>query len=196
MLFRSIQNQNNGFGFWVLGDETALSRSQTITNQLWDTPPLGIRLLNEMRGVESAISFEGFISGYERVNLQDTGDFGATSLSLVGTGTSYEAFTWVETTTTAGAINQNQVFGESSGFLLDPPDITQMAIITNTVYIWSVDNTNNWAVAPFFTTNLTVNPQSWAPVTPFNSSFGGSTNTVWFTIPTNVNVIYRLRYSE
>lgn len=192
-----IQNQNNGFGFWVLGDETTVSRSQTITNQLYETPPIGIRLLNEMKGVESAVSFEGFIPGYERVNLQDTGLLGDTSISLTGTGTTYSAFTWVVTNTTAGAINMNQVFGETgNGPLLDPPDIFRMIISNSTIYVWSVDNTNNWAVAPYYTTSLNVNPQNWQAVTPFNSSFGGGTNTVWFTIPTNVNVIYRLRFSE
>lgn len=194
-----IQDDFDGYGFWVIGNENTPNRNQTLTNTLYQTP-LGIRVLNEMGYVEAAVSFEGTIAGYERVSENDLDDFpGDTGLSLTGTGLTYAAFTWTESVPNSpGAPNDGQVFGEPVADVMDPPDLYRVVISNGNVYVWSAENTNGWSVAPYFTTNLNVNPQNWQPVTPFNNSpnFGG-TNVIWFTIPSNGNsYIYRIRYQS
>lgn len=195
-----IQDEDDGFGFWVIGTTNLLSiyRNQTLTNNLFRTP-LGIRLINEQGFIVSAIAFGGTINGYESIGVTDIDDFpGLTGISLVGTGQTYDSFSWSNWVQyTPGSPNIGQIFGIPSTPVMDPPDMYQLTISNGNVYVWSAENTNNWNVAPYFTTNLIPNPQNWQPVTPFSSSpsFGG-TNLIWFTIPSNSgSYIYRVRYT-
>lgn len=194
-----FQDDYDGFGFWVLGNENTTPRQQTLTNNLYTTP-LGIRLLNEMGYVEQALSFEGSIFGYSRVSGIDLDYYeGLTGLSLTGTGLTYSAFGWTEmVTNTPGEPNRGQIFGLPVVAVTDPPDMFQLTVSNGNIYVFSDGNTNSWNVAPYYVTNIMSTPQNWQPVTPFNNSatFNG-TNVIWFAVPSNGNsYIYRMMYTK
>jgi hypothetical protein len=58
-----------------------------------------------------------------------------------------------------------------------------------------VGNTNGWSVAPYYAGAM-ANSATWQPVTPFNSSASGSTNTIWFARPAATNQFYRVLLSS
>jgi hypothetical protein len=189
-----LLNEGSGFGFWVIGNTNVVERDQTLTNKLWQTP-IGIRLLNEMGGLEAAYCVEGTMAGFERIPVNDYDSWpGTTGISLTGTGTNYASFYWISTNLTPGAANIGQTFGTNG--VSGPPDtmILWMAGGTN-VTISTRGNTNNWSVAPYYATGLAA-PQQWTAVSPFSSSFAGGTNVIWFSRPAGTVTIYRVLFTQ
>ncbi len=202
-----LANESNGFGFWVIANPFTVERDQTLTNKINETTnpnaflPLGIRLLNEMGGVEQAISFEGFFQGYEFVNQTDQDQSGLTSISLTGTGTNYAMFTWAITNTSAGGANGQQFFGVVTPQFMNAPDIywAELNTVSGIVTIVTYGNTNQWNAAPYVTTNLNAAVPVWVPVTPFNSNptsgSNNGTNRFWFALPPSAtNQFFRVFY--
>ncbi|MFH0881006.1 MAG: hypothetical protein V2A34_14925, partial [Lentisphaerota bacterium] len=211
-----ISNETDGYGFYVLGDRTILNApvDQVFThtnNYWWDGfNPLsqisdgfyssGVELLNEAGSVEQRLVYLGQLDGFTSTHAQEEewaypDPF---SLQLSGHGSNYNNFIWRTNYLTPGAINADQV--------LDPPPEPPEGL--NAEIIWSVIGTNiiittygntnatPWAVQPYVATNLPRLNQDWTAVSPFNSTFAGGTNIIWFQRPTGVNNFYRIMLTK
>lgn len=195
-----------GYGFFTLGDTQYLSIADMFfTNLASSIPednlangnPDGIRVVNEMGGIEIALSYKGRMEDFSRIS-QDQSWLTIGSVSLMGAGSNYSDFAWVLTNHTPGAVNEGQTL-----IPMDPPpppsppdDIDIMWISRGTnVQLFTYGNTNvpAWHATPYWTTNLRASPQQWQQVTPYSSEFQGrGTNRVWFTAPTNAFYFYRV----
>jgi hypothetical protein len=192
-----LSNEISGFGFFVLGDSTVPNSDMHFTHtntfdgtQISDgfwIAPSGIRLFNESGGLEDSICYDGPLSGFTRVPASDDGwnTLDPTNITLTGTGTYATAFTWVNASMTPGYINVGQSFLSETNEV-SPPDIDLIKMVWGTnITLVTFGNTNNWNVAPYYSTNLAPISPQWTALSPFNSSFAGGTNTVWFNIPSS-----------
>jgi hypothetical protein len=118
-----FSNQHNGFGFYVLGDLELQAAGKPVNqvltilvpppednwgdNHIQDSRGV-VRLLNEYSNVVYALSYNGYASGADRIPAVQT-YFVSNAVSLVGTGSTFEAFTtWRTTNLTIGAVNDGQ----------------------------------------------------------------------------------------
>ncbi|MCS6770507.1 MAG: hypothetical protein NZ740_00595 [Kiritimatiellae bacterium] len=185
------------FGFWVLGTDDVPNRNMTLNDRIGAFYYFGIRLLNEGGGLEHAISIGGPISGFSQVPVYDDGWDQFESIGLTGMATNYAGFAWTNFPggRTPGYANINQTFGSTPPTNLPPPDAWIQRIILGTnITVIAAGNSNAWNVAPFFTTSL--EPAVWTPITPYNVTFSGGTNTIWFSLPAQTNWFLRLRYTH
>jgi hypothetical protein len=175
-------------GFWVLGQSNVDTRDMLLTNYLSeDQLPLGVRLLNEAGGLEQALSFDGYVYNCTYVQTGDDLFTEDVSVSLVGSGTNFATYVWsnIPVFMTPGAMNFGQSFGTPiTGGIPTNVWIRLITMGTNVTLV-ATGNTNTWGVMPYYATNLNANPQAWLPVTPFNNTLAGDTNTITFTRPTN-----------
>jgi len=202
-----LSNQVNGFGFFVLGDPSAIlaNVNLTLTNIIyaWDpynqisdgVYPSGIRLINEAGGFEQSISYRGPIQGFNQISASEYWqNADPKDVQMTGTGSYYTNFTWITNVTyTPGAVNVGQTLVKPADPETPPiVDIIQTVFGTN-IWITTYGNTNSWIVAPYAATNLN-RSQTWLAVSPFNSVYkGGGTNLLWFNIPsTGANYYYRI----
>ncbi len=193
-----FQDDFNGYGFWTIGNSQVSMANQVFTGKhQWGTNmPLAIRLLNEIGTVESAISFEGFVYGYDPVPASDFQDF-TNTVSLTGAGENYSEFTWSVASNTPGNVNVGQYFGDAPPVIPPDVDVYRMTMSSTQIVIYAYGNTNNWDVAPYYRTNLANASESWTAVSPYSESWANGTNTVSFPIPASGNTrVYRLLISE
>ncbi|MBU1693419.1 MAG: immunoglobulin domain-containing protein [Verrucomicrobia bacterium] len=114
----TIPSDTNGFGFFVLGQAnlTAPPRDLLLTNYLSSYVPGAVRVLNEMNGLEAALSYGGTVPAHTRIPAEDIEQLFETptnSVALVGTGSTYDHFGWVMTNfPTPGAGNPGQTFAD------------------------------------------------------------------------------------
>jgi hypothetical protein len=190
----TLPNDAGGYGFWVLGGSNVVNRDMAFTNDLLSHLPSGLRLLNEVGGIEYAVSLDGVVNGFDPIYAKDEEWFGLESIQLSGTGTNFDDFTWITNGVTPGAVNAGQSFGSS-----EPPpevDIYWMEMGTS-VTLRTVGNTNNWSAAPYSATNLPGYSPAWGPVTPFSSTFAGGTNVIWFNRPAGGPLyLYRVLFTQ
>jgi hypothetical protein len=199
-LTQTVPADTPDYGFVVVG-EANTSPDVVLTNSLDLIIPLGIRLLNEVGGIEQAIVFEGYFIGFTPLFVTDDAfdDFDCLEgVSLTGSITN--GFAWTNfVPLTPGAINSGQTFGVVPT-TMDPPDAEWMTISNGVLTIWSSGNTNNWNATPFYTTDLVATSQVWVAVNPFTrdppAGANNGTNRVWFTLPPNPEtILYRIRYA-
>ncbi|OQA29788.1 MAG: hypothetical protein BWY59_00088 [Verrucomicrobia bacterium ADurb.Bin345] len=173
-------------------------------DNLADGHPDGIRLLNEMGGVEYALSYNGDMPDFGRITQNQT-FWESINPVLVGTGTNYGDFVWFLTNATPGSINPGQVLvpREDPPEPPAPPDevyIVRVLRGTNmTVYTYGNTNVPPWNVLPYWTTNLRAALEDWQPVTPYNNSVeGGGSNRIWFSNPPSSEPVrfYQFRITE
>jgi hypothetical protein len=189
-----LPQDTEGLGFWVLGQPDVPNIDMTLTNALSAFLPIGIKLLNEAGGVEQALCFDATIPQFTRVVPVDDLFTEETTVALVGAGTNYSGFVWDdEVPRSPGGMNTGQWYGDAPP---PAPDtwIARMTMGTNVTLV-VVGNTNGWSVAPYYAGAM-ANSATWQPVTPFNSSASGSTNTIWFARPAATNQFYRVLLSS
>ncbi|HNR94548.1 MAG TPA: hypothetical protein PKK36_08065 [Kiritimatiellia bacterium] len=186
-----LSNDAQDHGFWVLGAYNVAGRDMLLTNDLsyFSLPrPTGIRLLNEFGGIEYALSIQGAMPYCEAVPVYEDW-FDTEGLSLSGTGTNYDGFSWVNASVTPGTLNTGQSMNTNI------PPFSVMDILDwqlgATITIVTT-GTNNWSFAPYYSTNLTAG-NAWAPVSVFNSDYANGTNTITFPMPAHTSIYYRVR---
>jgi hypothetical protein len=194
-----LSNSANGYGFFTLGDvEMAAIVNQTFmhTNDIDLSQisdgfyPSGVLLVNEGGGTEQSLCYDGYLIQFEVIGREPYETYqDPYSLQSQGTGSTYNAFSTGTNIMTPGAINVGQAF-PFTGSSNDGPVayFVRMTVGTN-VNFWTYGNTNNWAALPYVATNIT-GTQQWLPVTPFNSSYAGGTNRIWFDKPTGTTTYY------
>lgn len=127
----TFADENNGHGFYVIGDTNAewgtqvnqrFTRLVPTSVNVLATDDLDhlrdsrgvIRLLNEYSNIVYALSYNGYADGATATASQGTDS--SNSVSLTGTGYEYSAFTrWVPTNYTAGVVNNGQTLESSGG---------------------------------------------------------------------------------
>jgi len=171
-----IPNDVNGFGFFVLGRPGIPSppRDMVMTNLLSWYVPGAIRLINEMGQIEQALAYGGGAPGHPYIGASDSDfilDPPTNSVALTGTGSSYEDFTWGESSpTTPGDVNNGQNFGDPAEMVAIPSPVNfayikdsvspppQMMVISNaggTNLTFSITPTPSWlSVTPAGATNV------------------------------------------
>lgn len=191
-----LDDDHQGYGFWVLGDNNTAHKDQILTNVLAYTSPLGIRLLNELGYPVSSASIRGTMRYFQRINDEDEFIFSDKSLSLTGTGSNYVDFTWsTNYIATPGASNIDQQFGDGSlPGTMEPPILIHFSRLGTQMTIRAVGNTNNWVASLHYTEDLKGNPPVWQIVTGQSGEKQGNEDIITFTPSTNY-VIYRLLYS-
>ncbi len=210
-----LTDMTNGYGFFVLGDTgwgaladinfTNFTKYDPLgewDDNLADGYPDGIRLLNEVGGIEYSLSYSGPMPGFNRIppSQYDTASY---SLNLAGVGSNYADFAWTLTNYTPRTINPGQTLvpqGEPPEPPVPPDSVEIVRFVYGTnLIIFTAGNTNAspWAVAPYWTQNLRAEPQDWQPLTPFTSTYeGGGSNRIWFNLPTaTTNRIFRIMFS-
>jgi hypothetical protein len=197
-----IADTTNGFGFWVLGKTNVANQNQLLTNNL--SYAGGVRLSRKVGIYECAVCYGSssgavatLISQGFRYLGQDL-TFLNNAFRLMGTGSTYNAFSWAITSTgTPGYVNYQQVLvplGPTNGII---PTVWILSIRRDT-NIWLVcTGTNNWAPTPWYTTNL-VETNSWTNMTggTFQSTYPSLSNgtyTIWFDIlPNSPKYFYKV----
>ncbi|MBU0677577.1 MAG: lamin tail domain-containing protein [Verrucomicrobia bacterium] len=192
----SLADEDNGYGFFVLGGPAQPARDIMLTNFLSQHRPGLVKLFNEMGGLEDSVPYEGFMLGEGTIGVTDPDAVivpYTNSVGLSGYGTNAAAFAWTAGIFTPGAINTGQSFdtnGPARDFYILTIDVSTNVVITST-------GTNGWDVAPFFTTNLAANPIHWTAVSPFGDAYANGTNTIWFDFPVaDANCIFSVRNSQ
>ncbi|HPG01213.1 MAG TPA: hypothetical protein PLE77_14235, partial [Kiritimatiellia bacterium] len=196
-----ISNKTSGFGFYVFGDSelgTNKNITLTYTNELdgshisdgWIAS--GVRLCNEGGGVEQSVSYRGSLPGFTDMTSEEWWTrLDPNSLQLWGTGSYYTNFLWATNTMTPGYANIDQFFDTNVVFVPDI-DIVWFQVYTNVVL--KAYDTNTWQHTPYYVTNGLIDSGNWQQVAGFNSTWSGSTNTLWFNFPTTSGVhFFRIR---
>jgi len=175
-----IANDTNGFGFFLLAmpDMTNPVPDMVITSafpiSMSGQKPGGIRLLNEVGGVEHAVSFGGFVPGFVRITPTDDDFFFdlTNTIALTGTGFYEGQFAWTNSAPpTPGAANPGQNFADPALISASPTVLTfsyipesfnpptKTFVISNagvSVLSYDIAATPSWiSVNPTFATNLT-----------------------------------------
>ena len=184
-----LANENNGFGFWVIGGSTVVSRDMSLTTKLGY--PGGVRLRRSMGAYEHAVCFGDSIGSVATLTnlgfIYLTSDpFSSTKgISATGTGSTARDFTnWVNSfSLTPGLTNINQVL-IGYGPTPEPPQFMIYAIRMNTNVWLECTGTNGWFATPWYTTNLTVS-NSWLTVPGVTKGLNASNCVLNFPIPTN-----------
>jgi len=197
-----LNDETNGFGFYTVGDVqwgelmdqyfTNLTKEGWAENNFADGNPDGVRICNEVGGIEYALSYGGYIPNFQRIVQNQTWET-VLMLALKGTGSVFTNFTFALTNGTPGRINAGQT-------LIPPPeppeypptvDLVRVVIGTNiTITAYGNTNSPSWAVQPYYTTNLPLNNPQWLAVSPFFSTYAGGTNVIWFDRHTNGQVYF------
>ncbi len=126
-------NQQNGFGFYVLGDHTLKAAGEPVNQVLTVTVPTNvvpwadedsnhvhnvrgvIRLLNEHSNLVYSLSYQGSAVGSDQIPINQQ-DGGTNSVGLTGTGSSFNDFTtWALGGFTIGAVNNGQTLVPPGG---------------------------------------------------------------------------------
>lgn len=202
----------NGFGFWVLGDDTnAISHDQVFTHNPdangfhMPLPDGAIQLLRHSGPLEDAVSYGTIASegnaetatnaGYEFIGC----DWYFYDSSLTAEGTNTQGFTWHNDSAdrSAGWINKNQTLEENA-----------MAVQTSILItrVWN-DTTNTWVsflVTPtdnaltsseaWYSTNLLT--PSWAQIAGGGYDGSDGTYTQWFDVKTNAPIFYKIEAQD
>jgi hypothetical protein len=169
-------NTANGFGFFVLGNSITSNRNMTITNDLPSEG--GVRLLRKS-GIYADkvawaldVSYIPILMGLGFTYAGDEDLLNDASLSLTGTGTLNNAFTWINTAGWSyGGPNAGQLLQGITQDFYTPTNVTILAFSINSTNIWieCSGGTNGWGAAPWYSTNL-MNTNGWVLKTPFSSS--------------------------
>ncbi|MBP7830132.1 MAG: hypothetical protein KA248_09470 [Kiritimatiellae bacterium] len=95
---------------------------------------------------------------------------------------------WVRGSNSSSASMSDFSLPDTGSALLDlvPPDVDIIRLVRNTnVIIYAYGNTGAtpWVIQPYFSTNLPTTVLTWQPITQWNGTLSGGTNTVWFDQP-------------
>lgn len=171
-----IANETNGFGFYVFAQKDIASpprdRLMTETNELnfmYNNSPGGVRLYNELGGLEDELAYGGPLQGISFVGANDvdfTGFESTSSVSLVGIGSTSSDFDWAGEygNKTPGRANSNQTFAVSPVIAVNTNTITFNYIpgsLDPNKQILIVSNAGGSALSYAITPNV-----SWLSVNP------------------------------
>jgi hypothetical protein len=186
-----LANESNGYGFWVLGENTMSEADKYLTNGI----PVhgGVRLVRSMGAYEHAICF-GESDGAKAMTNNPAerfqwvgadGDwFIASPVALEGTGENLYDFSasdwkndsWVFT---PGALNHNQTLEKN----IVPPDVEVIGFWMTSSNVWIVcTGSNGWHPTPWYSTNLLSPGGGWSQVTDFDTQDGDGVHTQTFDL--------------
>ncbi len=186
----TIPNNTNGFGFFILGDSITSNRNITLTNAYANATPSpgalpyegGVRLIRKSGIYADAVAYAAdasYVSALTNSGFIYAGDDSISSynsLSLLGTGSQNNAFTWANTVIwSAGSQNDTQILLGIAQESVLPTNVTISAFQINTSNIWieCTGGTEGWGATPWYSTNL-LNTNGWVMKTPFTSSLSPS----------------------
>ncbi len=168
-----LPNDDDGYGFWMLGDNLMPDADMLITNQI---PKNGaVRLYRSMGAIEDGICFgtSGAAQNMPNVDTNliyigyDDDFFGANPLSLIGTGSNRTDFTeanWVNNRLyTVRGVNDGQTLIGGSAPLIQI-QITDASLNGGQVWlVFTTDATYDIQPEPWYSTNL-LDENSWTKV--------------------------------
>ena len=201
-----LANDNNGFGFFVLGDIDVLSADMTLTN-LFDLDtgeshisdgyyPSGVRVINEGNGVEQSLSYRGYLDGFMYTPVEDPyydesnpmEPLDPISMQLIGTGSYYSSFVWTTNDYTPGTVNVGQTLEGGSSDVLPLADIEAYSCSWGTTMLsLMIPATNGWTPEVRYATALKPEPPVWTLISPRTVTTNAGIWTIQFNYPAGQN---------
>jgi len=188
-----LNNETNGFGFWVLGKPAVSNADMTLTNVYSGDRSLPVYaggrldLRRSWGPYEDRVSYEVNSSGEGyRFAGKDSYDHEFGSLGLRGTSTNSPAtFYWAEVDgMSPGFLNANQnLIGTGIQENVAPTIVIASFRIDTNIWI-TCNTTNNWFPTPWYSTNL-LTTNSWTNVSVFSRNIVATNCTINFAKPTN-----------
>jgi hypothetical protein len=163
--------------------------------------PDGVALVSNGVTVIQFLSYEGSFQategpalGYTSVDIGVSQSGSEDTVQLTGTGSAYDDFVWTNDVESIDALNAGQTIDpcNGGGTVIDPYDITDFVIATNTVTVTAAGASNGIPYTLYYTTNLLTDPP------PFGTGIADTDDTATLedTFPDDDVRLYWMRTND